>query len=214
MQTDDSMINMTQNFFAPDILQKISEIIGQPVENTKKGLSKIIPTFMIEMLDKGTTTEGATELVTILKEQKLEMKTMPDEKTITEGNNMAKNIFGNNFHSMIAHLAKSTGLTPSNILKILGMVTPIIMGNIGSKIKNEKMSSTDLMNFFNQQKKEFQSLSIKTWEHYRLMGIKPKNNLIKGFGQDVPWKKILFFSFILFVLWFWWKSIQFKTAFN
>lgn len=154
----DSLFSVSQSFFSPDVLQKISSEINQPIEKTKVGLKSVIPTLLMAIVNKGSTKEGAESLVNMASRHSTPMNVSGDSETLKEGNEFLSGIFGSNLATTISGLVASTGLNPGSISKMLGMATPLVMGAIGSKIKNEKLNASGLMNFLSQQKASLMAL--------------------------------------------------------
>lgn len=154
----DSLFSVSQSFFSPDILQKISTEINQPVEKTKAGLKSVIPTLLMGIVNKGSTPEGAETLVSMASRHTTPMNVSADSDTLKEGNEFLTGIFGNNLSSTVSSLGATTGMNTGSISKMMGMAAPLVMGAIGSKIKNEKMSTSGLMSFLGQQKSSLMAL--------------------------------------------------------
>lgn len=154
----DSLFSVSQSFFSPDVLEKISNEINQPIEKTKVGLKSVIPTLLMGIVNKGATKEGAESLVNMASKHSTPMNVSADSETLKEGNEFLSGIFGSNLASTISNLGATTGLNPGSISKMLGMATPLVMGAIGSKIKNEKLSASGLMSFLGQQKASLMAL--------------------------------------------------------
>lgn len=148
----DSLFSVLQNFLSPDVLQKISTEINQPVEKTKAGLKSVIPAMLMGIVNKGSTKEGAESLVNMATKQPTPGIVSADSATLKEGDAVLSSIFGNNLSNTVSNLGVSTGMNTGSITKMMGMAAPLIMGFIGSKIKNEKMNASGLMNFLSQQK--------------------------------------------------------------
>lgn len=148
----DSLFSVLQNFLSPDVLQKISTEINQPIEKTKAGLKSVIPAMLMGIVNKGATKEGAESLVNMATKQPTPSIVSADSATMKEGDEVLNNIFGNNLSNTVSNLGVSTGMNTGSIAKMMGMSAPLIMGFIGSKIKNEKMNASGLMNFLAQQK--------------------------------------------------------------
>lgn len=148
----DSLFSVLQNFLSPDVLQKISTEINQPVEKTKAGLKSVIPAMLMGIVNKGSTKEGAESLVNMATKQPTPSVVSADSATLKEGDAVLSSIFGNNLSNTVSNLGVSTGMNTGSITKMMGMAAPLIMGFIGTKIKNEKMSASGLMNFLGQQK--------------------------------------------------------------
>lgn len=154
----DSLFSVSQSFFSPDILQKISTEINQPIEKTKVGLKSVIPTLLMGIVNKGSTPEGAETIVNMASRHTTPMNVSADSDTLKEGNEFLMGIFGNNLSNTVSGLGVSTGMNTGSISKMLGMAAPLVMGAIGSKIKNEKMNASSLMSFLGQQKSSLMAL--------------------------------------------------------
>ncbi|MBC7539445.1 MAG: DUF937 domain-containing protein [Bacteriovorax sp.] len=212
MAANDSLLNVSQNFFTPKIVHKISDVIGQSEEKTKTGLMSTVPTFVSGMIDKGTTPDGAATLVDMVNTHNYESITTPDENKLSDGNEVVDKIFGSNLNNIVSKLVASTGLSTPDISKMLGLVAPVIMGVLGSKVKSEKLSSSGLMTFFTQQKMVLAGFSPNTSEYYRLSGQDPDKDLRKGPAQDIPWKIIILLSIALIFILFWWQAVQINST--
>ncbi len=149
---NDSLFSVLQNFLSPEVLQKISTEINQPVEKTKAGLKSVIPAMLMGIVNKGSTKEGAESLVNMATKQTTPSIVSADSATLKEGDAVLSSIFGNNLSNTVSNLGVSTGMNTGSITKMMGMAAPLIMGFIGSKIKNEKMNASGLMSFLSQQK--------------------------------------------------------------
>ncbi len=217
MATNESLLGVSENLYTPEIIQKISDTLGQSVGKTKEGLKSVVPEFMKGIVDKGSTQEGASTLVDIINTHKFESKIPLDENKLSESNEVVNNIFGSNFNNIVSRLGTSTGLGASNITKMFGLVAPFFMGAINSKVKSEKLSAAGLMNFFNQQKTVLIS-AISTGtsgpsDYYALTGEEAEGRAYKkSFFQNVSWMKIILVGLVLGGMGVWWNLVQIKST--
>lgn len=152
----DNLLSMTQNFVTPDFIQKFSSALGQPADKIQSGLKSVIPTFLMGLVNKGTTNEGAESLVNMVQKQNFDSNAnasnLGDASYLQKGSDVVSGIFGNNLSSVASSLGTTTGMNSSSITKMMGMIAPMVMGVLGSKIKKENMSPSGLMYFLSQQK--------------------------------------------------------------
>jgi outer membrane protein OmpA-like peptidoglycan-associated protein len=211
MMTSDNLLNVSQNFFSPDVVQKFSNIIGQSTDKTKIALMSVIPTLMNGIVNKGSTPEGAASLVDMTKKQNFELSTTPDESKLSQGNEVMNSIFGSNLMPTASKIGESTGLNTSSITKIFSLAAPVVMGVIGSKIKNEKLRSMGLMNFLGQQKTLLSGFTSGA------AGFSTAGENVGGVqkqikSQNISWTKIALAALILLGLLFWWFGTHNKTT--
>ena len=152
----ENLLGLTQNFLSPDIVNKFSSAIGESTEKTQKAIKSVVPALLLGIVDKGKTPDGAKNIVNLAQKDGLEdenvIQDFNDQSILTKGNDVVEGIFGNNLDSVVSRLGDSTGIQSSGIKKMLGMAAPLVMGFIGKKIKNDRLSSSGLMGFLGQQK--------------------------------------------------------------
>lgn len=201
MELSQSLFSVSQNFFSPDIVQKFSSEIQQPVEQTKAGLKSIIPTILMGIVNKGSTKEGAENLINLASKQNPDPTISADKINTSQGSEVVNGIFGSNTSTVVEKLGSSTGLNPSSITKMLGMAAPMIMGVLGSKIKNEKLNASGLMSFLEQQKSSLAGLIPGG-----LSSLSGFGSIQKQFTQQRSWGKIIGALALLVILALWWFS--------
>ena len=150
MAISENLFSTTQNFFSPDIIQKFCNQIQEPIEKTKSSLKSIIPTVLMGIVNKGSTEEGAESLVNMANKQPIALS--PENINTNQSNEIVNGVFGNKVNEVVSKLGDSTGMNTGSVTKILGLVTPMIMSLLGSKIKDEKLNASGLKNFLQQQK--------------------------------------------------------------
>lgn len=156
MATADNLLNTTQNFLNPDFINKFSSTLGQPADKINIGLRSVIPTFLLALIKKGSSREGAEELVALAHSDGIEESSLPgnlnDPSYLRKGEDAINEIFGNKLISVTDSLGTRTGMSSSAITKIMSIIAPVIMGSIGKKVKNEDLTPNELMNYLGQQK--------------------------------------------------------------
>lgn len=152
----ENFIGLTQNFLSPDIVNKFSSAIGESTEKTQKAIKSVVPALLLGIVNKGKTPDGAKNIVNIAQKDGLEddraIHDFNDQSFLTKGNDAVAGIFGNNLENVVSKLGDSTGIQSTGIKKMLGIAAPFVMGFIGTKIKNDHLSSSALMGFLGQQK--------------------------------------------------------------
>lgn len=204
MVVNDNLLSVSQTFFSPDTVQKISDVIGQTSEKTRAALKSVIPTLMNGIVDVGSTPEGAAKLVDIINTHEFEEVHRPDVTRISEGHDAIKDIFGSRLTTVVSKLETTTGLGVHQIVKIMDLAAPVFLGVLGSKVKYEKTGSLGIMNFLSEQKTAMSGFtshvsSATSHAHDRIRSLAlPK--------QDIPWKAILLTALVLLGIYFWWLA--------
>lgn len=157
----ENLLNLTQNFLAPDIVNRFSSAIGETTEKTQKGLKSIIPALLLGIVKKGQTKAGAETLVNLVNKDGVEGEAIPnvgDTSYLTKGDDAVQGIFGNELGQVLNNLGDTTGINVAGVSKVLGMAAPMVMGSLGEKMKKEKMSASGLMGFLGQQRSSISKL--------------------------------------------------------
>jgi len=156
MASSDNLLDMAEAFMTPDVVQKFSSALGQPAEKILSGLKTVVPAFLMGLVSKGSSPEGAESLVKMARVQGVDSTTVP--ASVSEANYLQKGveavngIFGNQLNSIATKLAAVSGLSSSSVTKMMNMIAPAMMGILGKKITEEGLSASGLMNFLGQQK--------------------------------------------------------------
>jgi len=210
MVVQENLMGVSQHFFTPDIVSKISEIVGQTTDKTLTGLKSVIPTFIGGIVEKGSTPEGAASLVDLVNTHNFEKHVLPDEDSLREGNDVVNNIFGNELEPTLSQLSAETKLDRGSLEKILGLVAPICMGIVGAKIKRDSMNMTGLMSFIKAQKKELSGYSHNSSEYYKLSGRSPEKDFSNKKDKAI-WQSWIWAIVIAGAMMAWWNAVQYKS---
>jgi hypothetical protein len=133
MVLSENLLGVAQNFATPDVIQKFSEVLGEPAEKIRTGLKAVIPALLMGIVTKGSTPEGAQRLAQ-LAQQTPTPTTDINPAAIDSGTQAADQIFDGNLNSTISKLGASTGLSSLSVSKMMGLATPILLVVLVSKI--------------------------------------------------------------------------------
>lgn len=153
--TSDGLFGFSESFFSPDVLQRMSREIDQPVDQTRSGLKAAIPTLLMGIVKKGSTLEGAQNIFDMAKSS---VDTDGAIKTTRSGSDFLHGIFGGNLNSIISKLGSSVGMNSYSISKMMGVAAPLIMGALGQKIKTDNLTPSSLMSYLSSQKSSLAGL--------------------------------------------------------
>lgn len=153
--TSDGLFGFSESFFSPDVLQRMSREIDQPVDQTRTGLKAAIPTLLMGIVKKGSTLEGAQSIFDMAKST---VDADGAVKTTRSGSDFLHGIFGGNLNSIISKLGSTVGMNSYSISKMMGVAAPLIMGALGQKIRTDNLSPSTLMSYLSSQKSSLAGL--------------------------------------------------------
>lgn len=177
MNTSENLFSTTRHLMDPAAIRQLSSVLGEPTDKVQSGLRSVIPTIVSELISKGSTPEGAREIVDLI-----------DTEKFATG---AEEIFGTHYHEVAISLEPETGLNRSLIERIMEMVTPSILKSLGKDVKDQNISTENLSGFLIQQKKI-------------LKGFGPPGspNRLSAISAKTPWyrRKLPFLAFPVSIL--------------
>lgn len=141
MAETDNLFQTTQNLLDPASIQHMSATLGEPSEDIQMGLRSVIPTCMSGLITKGSTPEGAEEIVHLAQEQ---------------GGNPAElmqELFGDQYHEAAKSLSPESGVSSQLMEKLMSLVAPSILRSLLKTIRDEKMTPEALANFLQRQRR-------------------------------------------------------------
>lgn len=214
MVVQENLMGVSQHFFTPDIVSRISEILGQTKDKTLAGLKSVVPAFISGIVEKGSTPEGAATLVDIVKTHHFERSDFSDfpvdEKSMVEGSEVVQNVFGSNLEPTLSRLSAQTKLDRGSLERILGIIAPACMGIVGAKIKRDSLNMTGFMAFIKDQKKLLSGYSHETSEYYSLSGRSPDKDYKKSNERPI-WKSWIWGIALAGGLMAWWNAVQYRS---
>lgn len=162
MAINDSLLTSLQSYVNPDLINRASKLVGQSPDNVKTGINNALPAILMGIVNKGSNIEGAQALLNMIRQGGYDSRSPSDalrnlegenaNNTIQTGNHIVRSLFGNNFDSIIDRVSRASGLPGSGMTKIFGLLAPLVMSALGSRVKQGNLNATSLMGFLSNQK--------------------------------------------------------------
>ncbi len=158
-----NLLSTTNEQLSSAIISKISNFLGESTENTTSALSKTLPAILGGLMQKANTTQGAGELLDIIKTgghdgsvfDKLGdvLSDVGTTSTLaTLGGGILSNIFGNKAASLSSIIAGVSNIQKGSATSLLGLATPLVMGVLGKQVSSEGMGVSGLASLLMNQK--------------------------------------------------------------
>jgi Bacterial protein of unknown function (DUF937) len=132
----------------------MSQAIGSTTEETVLGSSQIVPLLVSAMARLTRTDAGAKSMSDLLDREhdgSVLMK-LPDlyaNRSNVNGDALASAILGNSRPAAETLVSKQSGLSPASCTKLFNITTPILMGMIGAKKREDKINAALLSQMLN-----------------------------------------------------------------
>lgn len=155
MPGTETLFDTTRSLLTADSVRRFSQALNEPTDKVEAGLNTVVPALVTGFIREGSTSEGAQKIAHLLEAQGFESdlpQNLNDQLYLTKGENVVEDIFGDNYHALASGLTPETGLKSENVEKMIEMVAPVVLGVIGTKIKDEGMDANSLNGFFLKQR--------------------------------------------------------------
>jgi len=225
-----NLLELINENITGDVVSKLANFLGESPNNTSSALSSAIPSILAGLVNKGTDTQGASTILSLLSQGSHDGGILNNlltafsggegtNKLLTTGATLLNSIFGHKTDGLANLIANASGISKTSSNSLLGLLMPIIFGVLGKTVKSEGISSAaGLASFLGRQSGFLKNLLPAGLSS--ILGIANLNDLGKkasatavhvveersgGIGKFLPWLLLP----LLFALgWYLLKNIE------
>ena len=229
-----NLLELINENITGDIVSKLAEFLGESSDNTSSALSSAIPSILAGLVNKGTDTQGANTILSLLNQGSDVSGILNNlltafsggegtNKLLAVGAKLLNSIFGYKTDDVANLIANASGISKTSSNSLLGLLMPIIFGVLGKTVKAEGITSpAGLVSFLGKQSSFLKNLLPAGLGS--ILGIANLNDLGKkasktaayvaeersgGLLRFLPWLLLP----LLFVLGWWFlKNLEQPTA--
>jgi len=169
MAITDLLFSGVQSYITPDFISKASGLLKESPEGIRSGLKGAIPTVLMGVVNRGSTKEGASSLLQMVQDDGYDAGVPSNylshfsggetsERYVRKGQDAVSMMFGSQLGSITNRLAGNTGISSGSVSKLMGLVAPIVMGVVGSKVKKQGWDATSLSSYLSGQRSSLKSM--------------------------------------------------------
>lgn len=136
-------------------IQRLSELIGADTQQTSQAVSAVLPTLVGAMARQTEQPQHAAQLHQALQNDHdgslldhlgsfLGGSEAPVSQRSTAGERILDHVLGNRKNRVQDGVSRASGLTSSQSIKLMAMLAPILMGVLGKRQRQEKLSPSGL----------------------------------------------------------------------
>lgn len=164
-----SLLTSVKDYLTPDIMQKISSVVGESPANTRNVMEGIVPTLLSKMADLAGSSDGASQLMNMINQQGSDGNILNNlsgklsggaatESLMNSGRDIVKGLFGGKLNSVIDIIAGSVGIKNNSIASLLSIAAPLVLGVLGKEKSARGLSTAGLAGLLTGQKGIFSQL--------------------------------------------------------
>ncbi len=164
-----NLLDLVKGEFSSDLVGKISSSLGESSSSTMTAISAAAPALLAGLVNKGSTTQGANDLLGLLRQGGFDGRGVNLGSALAGGGDglsslvkigapLLGSIFGGRSNQVTDWLSSLAGVSRSTASTILGLVTPIIMSIIGRQLASGGgLNASSLMSLLAGQRSFLQS---------------------------------------------------------
>ncbi len=149
-------------------IEQIAELVGENKSTTSTAVNSILPSLLGGLMQKGSTTEGASGILDMLKKENLDGSMFNNLSGLLGGGSKTSAlmnigsialpfILGGKKAGFMNLLSKATGLGGTSSSSLTNLLLPMVLGMVGKQVKKGGLSTSGLMSLLGDQKEAVMS---------------------------------------------------------
>jgi hypothetical protein len=148
------ILDLLNSDLGKTIISGVSQQSGQPTDKTSSVLTMALPVLMGAMKRNANTPEGAAGLMgalagkhdgAILDNLEGLFNGGVDQSVLDDGNGIIGHVLGGSQNNVTNALSQKTGIDTDNVMTILKVAAPLVMGYLGKQSKEQNISDNNGM---------------------------------------------------------------------
>ncbi len=157
-----NLINQLKNDFRAGTLTSMASAIGENATRTLTALGAVLPALLGGLAKKASTTEGANELLDIIRKNKLDSSAYADisgaigapdgiTKLINTGRPLVELALGDRSNSVMDWLSSFAGISRPSSMSLMSLTLPLVLGAVSRKMSATGSRAASLRSFLQGQ---------------------------------------------------------------
>ncbi|HEX7229192.1 MAG TPA: DUF937 domain-containing protein, partial [Candidatus Binatia bacterium] len=159
-----NLIDTAKDYLTPDVIQKISSIIGETPSTAQKGIDSVVPVLLARMADLSSSADGASQLSNLMDQATSKngnfLTNMPGQLsggTVTQtvlntGNGILDTLFGDRLNSVIVAITNALGTGSASVSSLMKIAAPLILAILAKERTARGMGTAGLASLLAEQK--------------------------------------------------------------
>jgi outer membrane protein OmpA-like peptidoglycan-associated protein len=158
-----NLLEMIGSYVTPDVVQKLSALVGERPASTEKGLQAAVPTILGGLISNTSSASGSSWILNLLLSQPGRdediAKTISSvlsigsaQKVSESGQGVLSGIFGDTLSSVVQLISNHAGINTSTASSLLVVAARLVMGVLSRQVTTQKLDAPGLSNLLMSQK--------------------------------------------------------------
>ena len=158
-----NLIDTVKDYLTPEIMQKISSIIGETPGAAQKGMDSVIPALLAGVSDLSSSADGASQLSNLIDKATNNgnlLSNLPGQLSggtttqtlLNTGSGILSALFGNRLDSVISALTSALGIGSGSVSSLMKIAAPLILSILAKERTARGMGTAGLASLLAEQK--------------------------------------------------------------
>lgn len=156
------LLGLVKDQLTASAVSQIGGFLGEDTNKVTSGLSAALPAILGGFLQKGSTTQGAGDLLNLIKGDTQSEGFLSNLGGLLSGGNTSgilsagsgilSSLFGDKVGALASLIGNVSGLSSKSSSSLLGLAAPLLMGVLGKQVKSQGLGVSGLANLLMSQK--------------------------------------------------------------
>src|SRR6516162_7219582 len=196
-----NLVEQIKSLLSEGLIHKLSSLLGANEGATKTALGAAVPALLSALSNLASSGGGIQKLVSAL--GKLDAGSLGNMLSdqpgavLEQGSNILHSLFGNSTISGIVNaLARYAGLGPGVVQKLLGYLTPLVLGAIASRFAGRAVNAQGLANMLAEEKTHIANALPSGFSLDEVPGLAPARHTVPAVHEPAPSQPVWLWSLL------------------
>ena len=150
-----NLIDLAKDYLTPDVLSKMSGLVGESPAATQKAMGAIVPSLAGIACNQASTPSGASKLMGMLSTGGLDSSLLNNfsgalsggsatEGLLSKGASLLSGLLGDRLGAVTGVIASFAGIQGSSATKLMGLAAPLLFGLLGKQVVSGGVTASGL----------------------------------------------------------------------
>jgi outer membrane protein OmpA-like peptidoglycan-associated protein len=158
-----NLIDLAKDYLTPDVLSKMSALVGESPAATQKAMGAVVPSLAAIASNQASLPGGASKLMGLLNNSGLGPGVLNNfagvlsggsatDGLLKTGSNLVTGLLGDRAGSVASVIGNFAGIQGSSAMKLLSMGAPLLFGLLGKQVASGGVTAASLPGLLSSQK--------------------------------------------------------------
>jgi Bacterial protein of unknown function (DUF937) len=188
-----NLVDQIKQQLTSGVIEQLSSVLGADERSTGTAISAAVPAILSALSGLASSNSGAQKLVSALgqfssgsHENVISKLSSQPASVLEQGTSLLSSLFGGNTISGIVNvLTRFAGIAPGPAQKLLGYLTPMILGTIASRFTGKGVNAQGLLGLFNDQKANIANAMPSGFSLADVPGLSAASSTVRSAAREV-----------------------------